>query len=468
LVIVSGVSEMKRLRRQLTGFLLLLFFPILLAGLSWKNFYFLVFSSGWFVIIGLFMFFWIYKPLRELIEFAKSLSNGSPIRTQPTGKEGIYSQLIKILFEIERDHLSHLSTYFARFEELQNLLTSISVGFLATNAKGRICLINQPAKEQFLLSEDQVLGKSPKDVFYGSELGDLFNQDCSKGYPLIRQITWGNPEKVLLVYLDLIKDSENGESCGVFAAITNITEMHQLEKLRKEFIANVSHELKTPLTSIKGFVETLLDGNLEDKDVINKFLQITYRETERLNNLITKLLDISKLDQIKAEILEKKPVMLDKLLEEIILTHTNDLRAKEIELKTDDVMVTIVQGDEDLLRELIINLLDNAIKYNVQGGKIFIGSRETRKGVEFYIKDTGMGIPDECRARLFERFYRVDKGRARTNRSGGSGLGLWIVKQIVDIHKGDIRYISKLGKGSLFSVVIPFFNNEEVSGGEAQ
>jgi two-component system phosphate regulon sensor histidine kinase PhoR len=221
--------------------------------------------------------------------------------------------------------------------------------------------------------------------------------------------------------------------------------------MRKDFVANVSHELKTPLTSIKGFVETLLVEDLEDKDTIHKFMTIIFQEAERLNNLIHDLLDMSKLESGQTE-LRKKQVELEPLVDNVILSVSNRLNMKSLELDK-DIQAKKVWGDEDLLKELFINLIDNAIKYTPNGGKILVGSIREKGKTIIYVKDTGFGIPAESLSRIFERFYRVDKGRSRE--MGGTGLGLSIVKHIVERHGGKVAVQSQLGKGSEFRVTIP-------------
>jgi two-component system phosphate regulon sensor histidine kinase PhoR len=246
--------------------------------------------------------------------------------------------------------------------------------------------------------------------------------------------------------------------------IGDVTKLRKLESLRRDFVANVSHELKTPLTSIKGFIETLLDGALDEREIAVKFLSIIYQETERLNNLIHDLLDISKLESGAGEI-KKKSIKLDQLIDEILLTLNNRMSDKNIEL-TKDFAAKLIIGDEDLLKEVFLNLIDNAIKYTQAGGKISVGSRNVKGGTLIYVKDNGYGIPADSLPRIFERFYRVDKGRSRE--MGGTGLGLSIVKHIIERHNGKVTVESELGKGSQFSVVIPNKGKPEADMGETE
>jgi two-component system phosphate regulon sensor histidine kinase PhoR len=449
---------MKRIAWHLGGLLLLLFLPFLLAGFVWHNMFFPLFSLIWFLIIGVFIFRWLSTPLKELYDFMVNLQVGIPIRNRLTRRNDYYGKLAKGLEKLDRAHTSHLSTLHGRMEEIQAILASMSEGVVATDITGRISLINPAATELFNLNSGEGVGEFPYRVFPDSELGDIFHQVYVKGYPLEREIVWpGVLERELKLHLAPIRDDVNEEIRGVVAVIGDITKLRQLETMRKDFVANVSHELKTPLTSIKGFIETLLDGAVNQKETARKFLTIIYQETERLNNIIHDLLDLSKLESGKTE-LRKKPINLNQLLEEIILSVDNRLREKQLELKR-DIQATIISGDEDLLREVIINLLDNAIKYTPECGSIQIGSHETSEGIVFYIKDNGFGVPKESLSRIFERFYRVDKGRSRA--MGGTGLGLSIVKHIIERHGGKVSVVSELGKGSQFSFLIPYHTHEE-------
>jgi two-component system phosphate regulon sensor histidine kinase PhoR len=447
---------MKKIGWQLGGFLLLLFLPFLTVGITRGNQFYILVVFIWFALIGIMIFRWIRSPLKELYEFMENLRLGVPVRNRFSRRTDIYGRLAKGLEWIERAHTSHLSTLHGRMEEIQAILASMSEGVVATDITGRISLINPAAAELFNLKPGEGVGEFPYKIFTESELGDIFHQTYVKGYPLEKEITWHNPERVLNLHLALIRDEIAEEVRGVVAVIGDITKIRQLETMRKDFVANVSHELKTPLTSIKGFIETLLDGALEEKKNVVKFLTIIHQETERLNNLIGDLLNISKLESGQTD-LKKKLVNIDQLLGEIIITIESRLKEKNLVLKK-DIQAAMVPADEDLLREVIINLLDNAVKYTLAGGTILIGTRQTNDRFECFIEDTGIGIPEESLPRLFERFYRVDKARSRD--LGGTGLGLSIVKHIMERHGGKVAVQSQLGKGSRFSFTLPMDTKE--------
>lgn len=228
--------------------------------------------------------------------------------------------------------------------------------------------------------------------------------------------------------------------------------MKKLERIRSDFVANVSHELKTPLTSIKGFVETLKDGAIDDKDVAIKFLNIIEVEVERLVRLINDLLYLSEIENAAMPILEEKVVVKEVVLEIIELLK---IKAEKKNIQLD---IKVQEGLEmniyrDWLKQIFINLIDNAIVYNKENGKVWVTVEKLDNLIVIKVKDTGIGIPEKEIERIFERFYRVDKGRSR--KFGGTGLGLSIVKHIVELYGGKVWVESQEGIGSEFTVTIP-------------
>ncbi len=442
--------KMKPIYWQLGGFLLLLFLPFLLAGHIFENSYFGIFTLLWFLAVGWIMQRWLRAPLKELLEFLENIRMGVPFKNRMARREDLYGQIAKGLEKLERSHTSHLSTLHGRMEEIQAILSSMSEGVVATDITGKISLINPMAAELFNLTPGDGVGEFPYKIFPNSELGDVFHQVYVKGFPIEKEIKWSVPERVLNLRLAPIRD-EVEEIRGVVAVIGDVTKLRRLETMRKDFVANVSHELKTPLTSIKGFVETLLDGDLEDKEITRKFMTIIFREAERLNNLIHDLLDMSKLESGQTE-LRRKQVELEPLIDSVVLSVDNRIKEKQLELKK-DIQAKFVLGDENLLKELFINLVDNSVKYTPSGGEIIVGSLKGKEETIIFVRDNGFGIPAESLSRIFERFYRVDKGRSRE--MGGTGLGLSIVKHIVERHGGKVSVVSELGKGSEFKVTIP-------------
>jgi two-component system phosphate regulon sensor histidine kinase PhoR len=237
---------------------------------------------------------------------------------------------------------------------------------------------------------------------------------------------------------------------GVIAILHDITDLERLERVRKDFVANVSHELRTPLTAIRGYAETLLDGALEDLENNRRFLEIIKAHAIRLNNISADLLVLSELESRKPQA-EPECLSIPAALESALRTVEAEARIREVHLHCEKLDNVEVMGDRMRLEQVLVNLLDNAVKFNHPGGEVRAAIEKTSDGhAQIVISDTGDGIPSEELPRIFERFYRVDKTRSRE--VGGTGLGLSIVKHVVERMNGNIRVESALGKGSKFIV----------------
>ena len=240
---------------------------------------------------------------------------------------------------------------------------------------------------------------------------------------------------------------------GAVAILHDVTDIERLERVRKDFVANVSHELRTPLTAIRGYAETLLEGALEDKENNRRFLEIIRAHSIRLNNIASDLLTLSELESGKAGV-EPERVSLRVSLESALHTVEAEARVRDVFILRDRIEDVYVKGDRMRIEQALINLLDNAVKFNRAGGEVHVSAERASDGsVQVSINDTGIGIPSEDLSRIFERFYRVDKARSRE--MGGTGLGLAIVKHIIERMGGTVRVQSQLGKGSVFTVVLP-------------
>lgn len=261
----------------------------------------------------------------------------------------------------------------------------------------------------------------------------------------------GREPREMRLYISPMRDSNT--VTGAVALVEDITQMRKLEQVRNEFAANVSHEMKTPLTSIKGFVETLQEGAVDDPEMARKFLRIIMLEADRLTRLINDILTVSKLESGKNDAPNER-IRLDELIQDVtdMLIILASEKKVEIRYKRPAEPV-VIMGNLDRVEQMLINLIENAIKYNRQGGKVTVSIFTGADTVALSISDTGVGIPEEHIPRLFERFYRADKGRSRS--MGGTGLGLSIVKHIVKSLNGTIEVHSKLGEGTEFLVTVP-------------
>ena len=240
---------------------------------------------------------------------------------------------------------------------------------------------------------------------------------------------------------------------GAIAILHDVSDIERLERVRKDFVANVSHELRTPLTAIRGYAETLLDGALDDQENNRRFLEVIRAHSIRLNNIASDLLTLSELESGQSSA-EGERIPLRAALESALNTVEAEARIREVTIHSGPMEEAFLLGDRMRLEQALINLLDNAIKFNRPGGEVRV-SADSAEGnrVRVSIADTGVGIPSDDLSRIFERFYRSDKARSRE--MGGTGLGLAIVKHIVERMKGSIEVESTLGKGSTFTLNLP-------------
>jgi two-component system, OmpR family, phosphate regulon sensor histidine kinase PhoR len=389
------------------------------------------------------------KQIEAATDVAIQLANGNYRARTSVGKldgTGMLGSAINMLAE----NLQEL----AKSQEMQQdrlgaLIENMGSGLVLIDSRGYISLINKGFVEIFHMDPTNYLNKLYYEVVDSDEICQLVaevfrtEQKVSKqlSIPLLIE------RKFFMVYgVPII--GKNNVWKGVLLVFHDITELKKLEQIRKDFVANVSHELKTPVTSIKGFTETLLDGAMNNKETLESFLSIILKESDRLQSLIQDLLDLSKIEQQGFQLLLKE-VDLKLLLEEVITLLSGKAEAKNIRLEFYNKQEKVqIIGDVDRLKQVFINLIGNAISYTPSGGDVKIILLEHNEKVRIHVKDSGVGIKKEEIPRIFERFYRVD--RARSRNSGGTGLGLAIVKHLVEAHHGQISVRSMLGEGSEF------------------
>lgn len=338
--------------------------------------------------------------------------------------------------------------------ELEAVLSSMDEAVLVVDMNERIIRFNRAAACLFKIQPQAAQGRSIQEVIRNTDLHRLIAKTFSSQEPVEGDIVlYHDTERFLQAHGTALRDPK-GERVGVLIVLNNITRLKLLEKIRRDFVANVSHELKTPITSIKGFVETLRDGAIGSPEDRMRFLEIIARHTDRLNAIIDDLLSLSRIE----EETEKEQIALEEgrikeVLRSAILICAQKAAEKqiEVELACDDELVARI--NMPLLEQAVVNLIDNAIKYSAEGGRIQVEAKRIAGEVVIRVQDQGCGIPREHLSRIFERFYRVDKARSR--KLGGTGLGLAIVKHIVQAHSGRILVESAPNKGSTFSICLP-------------
>lgn len=339
------------------------------------------------------------------------------------------------------------------FSEITSILEGMWEGIIVFNSKNQILFFNSSASQIFGFSNKNVKGKNLIEVVRNSKINKLMERALSEMGRFTAEIDLLHPSaKALKIHAFGITDS-NGSMNGVLVA-HDLTEIRKLENVRQEFVANVSHELKTPLTSIKGFIETLVNGAIDDKARSISFLQMMNEDAGRLERLINDLLDLSKIES-KEIVLKLEPIALKNEIDHILSGFQSQLERKKIQTENRVPESIEVMTDKDQLRQVFLNLIENAVKFNRSGGQIVIASEilPNKTHVKIQVSDTGMGISREDCERVFERFYRVDKMRSRE--LGGTGLGLSIAKHIIESHGGTISCSSEIDRGSTFSFTIP-------------
>jgi two-component system, OmpR family, phosphate regulon sensor histidine kinase PhoR len=347
-----------------------------------------------------------------------------------------------------------LEKQFAEVEEskrqMMNVIESLESGLIMVDSQGYIKLANQTFGQMFALPVEDMIGKRYEAFLSAYNLNQLIMSCKEMRQPISVEIPLYYPqERILAANLTPLEESSG---VGLVAVFRDLTAFRRLEQLRSDFVANVSHELKTPLTSIVGFTETLIDGASSDPDTCREFLQIIYKEGLRLQRLVTDLLDLSKIESKQLQ-MKMEHVSVRMLVQDVVKTMEEQIQSKGLQLVT-YVEPLMVKVDTDCIRQVLVNLLANAMNYTPTGGEVTLTVASEPNHWLLQVTDTGIGIPENDQPRIFERFYRVDKARSRD--SGGTGLGLAIVKHLVELHQGEIEVVSIVGEGSTFTIRFPY------------
>jgi len=340
-------------------------------------------------------------------------------------------------------------------QELEAVLSSMVEGVLAFDREANLISLNGAAALLLGVRAEQVRGRSIQEAVRNPELQEFVALTLSQAVTQEREISFFDDagERFIQAHGTGLTDA-TGSRIGALVVLNDVTSIRRLERMRRDFVANASHEIRTPVTSLKGFIETLQDGAIDDPEAARRFLAIMKKNADRLHAIIEDLLNLSRIER-EAERGEVplEQASLRAIVEEALEASAGPLQLKEIRVELDCPRSLQVRANPSLLVQAIVNLIDNAAKYSGTGSAVAIVCSETERGVALAIRDSGPGIPREHLPRLFERFYRVDKGRSRS--LGGTGLGLAIVKHIVQAHRGEITVESESGKGSTFTILLP-------------
>lgn len=332
---------------------------------------------------------------------------------------------------------------------METILFNMIEGVLVIDDQARVVLANHAASKLLLLKNEEIMGKAFFTLLDNQKINDMVCSVLRNGKEMFAETSLGLRSQTFRVHVAPIVVQPHSIE-GAVIVFHDVTDARNFDQMRAEFVGNVSHELRTPLTSIKGFVETLLDGALEDSVLCRRFLNIIDSEADRLSRLIEDLLTLSSIES-KERMIRMEPVCIVQSIRSVLSILAPQISDKHLQVEfIYQQELALIHADADLLNQVLINLLDNAVKYTPAGGEIIIRCYQHEGRVVTTIADTGMGIPREKLPRIFERFYRVDKARSRE--LGGKGLGLSIVKHIIDLHGGEVFVESKAGYGSTFGV----------------
>ncbi len=422
----------------------------------------LAFGSAFLIAVGLSI--WLArsltKPLSDMATAARQLAGGNysvRIQTPSRDEVGLLAATLNHMTDELRSKIEELSEDRA---QLLAMLTSMVEGVMVLDYKGRILQVNPALERMFGVTRAETRGRPSLEVFGHSELNALVSSVLATRTGQKDEIILTPSGRCLDVEASVAGGEQDNEACAVLV-FHDITELRRLENIRKDFVANVSHELRTPLTSIKGYVEALLDGGKDDPETSVRFLEIILKQSDRLNLILEDLLQLSKIESGQLQF-KKEPLHIGSVIERTIAMIKPLAEKKQHRLRSQVAAdLPLITGDEERLVQVLANLLDNAIKYTPEGGQITVAARRIspsraeapRTSIELTVTDTGIGIPEQDRPRVFERFYRVDKARSRE--LGGTGLGLAIVRHIVEGHGGQIWVEGNMPTGSRFVVRLP-------------
>jgi two-component system phosphate regulon sensor histidine kinase PhoR len=404
------------------------------------------------VILALLFSYWLTAPIKKIEKFTEKLRQGEPAGTiflKTSDETKKLADNINYLVEELKNQLKVANEEKAK---LVTAFASMTEGILILDAGDKIEVVN-PSLGNLLASQyGDIKGQTLMEAFRNVELQKAFLQFKKTRQPAAQEITLGNIDPVILnISISAVEGSAAGEKNMI--VFHDITRLKKLERVRTDFVANVTHEIRTPLTSILGYLETIKDGAIDNKEEARQFIEIIISHAERLNRLVEDLLTISKIELGEINFHFEHVSLSDVVTGVVSLIEPKAVLKKiKIDNRLTDKLAPVT-ADKDRLTQVFVNILDNAVKFTPDAGEITIEASEDKEGISVSITDNGIGIPESEISRLGERFYRVDKTRSRN--LGGTGLGLSIVKHLMIAHGGKMEIESRLGHGTKVSLFFP-------------
>ncbi len=405
-------------------------------------------------VISLFVSWRIIRPVEEMIRGVEKFSEGDLSYRLPAPRIEEMNKLSGALNRMANQLDEKIQTIIQQRNEQKAVFQSMVEGVVAVDAKDRIISINKAAEQLFDTEPAHARGRIIQEVIRNSDLQNFFHKAFHSHGPIEEEIQlWDKEDRFLQVHGSALKNAQ-GEKIGALLVINDITRLRRLENLRRDFSSNVSHEISTPLTAIKGAVETLLDGPMEDNRTTRRFLEIIAKQTDRLSAIMKDLISLARLEREGEEtkiILEE--IAVRKTLESAVQMCSAKALEKNIKISIHCEEGVKARANSQILEQAVVNLVDNAIHYSDAEKAINISVTKSGDETAISVQDHGCGMEKEHLPRLFERFYRVD--RARSRNLGGTGLGLAIVKHIAQVHAGRVSVESAVGVGSVFRIHLP-------------
>ena len=397
----------------------------------------------------------ISGPIEIIKEAANRYARGDMDLRLAISKPEELAELAKAMNKMAQQLDDRIKTITVQSAESDAILSSMIEGVIAVDSDARIVRINQAAAALLNINAKQAERYLLEEVFHQHAHIIQFIQRALNSETAIEDqaVVKGSEPRHLQLYASRLADIK-GNKTGAVIVLTDMTRIRQLQKVRRDFVANVSHELKTPITSIKGFVETLQEGALTDPEQAGRFLEIIARHADRLNAIIDDLLALSRLEEdSEKRALSFEMTALQPVLKEALELSEVKAQEKKIHIELNCQSDLCCRMNPALLEQAVTNLINNAIKYSTEESRIEITAEQTDDEIRIAVRDQGCGIAEKYHERIFQRFYVVDKSRSR--KLGGTGLGLAIVKHIAQVHNGIVIVESQLGAGSTFTVVLP-------------
>jgi two-component system phosphate regulon sensor histidine kinase PhoR len=411
----------------------------------------LFFALGLVFVVGSVLAGQIIKPIHKIINISRRFSRGDFNHKIFVSSGDELEELAGALNKMAQGLEDKIREIEIKNQHLVAILESMVEGIIVVDKATRIISVNTTIEKIFRAQRQNLDGRVFIEAIRNNDIAVIIEEVLEKGEFKSCELSISWPVQRIF-QIDASPVFEKEEVSGCLLVIHDMTDIKKLETMRKDLVANVSHELKTPLTSIKGFIETLLEGALEDKEHSRHFLQIIQNHANQLDSLVNDLLDLSYLES-KEIALERKEINIRDFVSDILSGFRSQLKKTSVSVDNDLPSGLVISIDVDKIGQVLTNLIGNAIKFNRENGTAKIYSQDLGSKIKIFIEDSGIGIPPKDIPRIFERFYCVDKGRSRE--LGGTGLGLSIVKHIVQLHGGEVGVESIEGLGSKFWFTLP-------------